>query len=127
MFLLDFLFALILGLLLTAIFTAGFRVRGPWGAWWAFLLIVVLAAWAGATWTRPIGPPLFGVNWIPLVFAGILFAVLLAAVVPSRPPRTRAEAIAQARSEEAAVAVFGIFFWVLLVSLLIAVLLGYVL
>jgi hypothetical protein len=123
----DFLFALAVGLLLTVIFAAGFRVRGPWGVWWVFLLIVFLAAWVGAVWVRPVGPPLFGVNWLPLLFMGVLFAVLLAAAIPSSPPRTRAEAVAQARAEETAVAVFGAFFWILLVGLLVAVVLGYVL
>jgi hypothetical protein len=96
-FLADSLFALAVGLLLTVIFTAGFRTRGPWGVWWAFLLVVVLSAWVGGVWVRPVGPLLFGVNWLPLLSMGILFAVLLAAVVPFASPRTRAEAVAHAR------------------------------
>jgi hypothetical protein len=125
MFFADFLFALAIGLLLTVIFGAGFRRTGPWGAWWAFLLIVFLAAWVGGVWVRPIGAPLFGVNWLPLLFMGALFALLLASVVPASPPRTRAEAVVRAETEEAVAVAFGAFFWILLVGLLVAVLLGY--
>ena len=127
MFFADLLFALAIGLLLTVIFSAGFRRTGPWGLWWVFLLIVFLAAWTGAVWVRPIGAPLFGVNWLPLVFMGVLFALLLAAIPPATPPRTRAQAVAQAETEEAVAVAFGAFFWILLVGLLVTVLLGYLL
>jgi hypothetical protein len=125
MFFADFLFALAIGLLLTALFGAAFRIRGPGAAWWTFLLIVFLAAWAGRLWVRPFGPPLFGVIWLPSLLMGVLFALVLAAVVPARPPRTRSEAIAQARAEEAAVSMIGAFFWALLIGLLVAIVLGY--
>ena len=127
MFFADFLFALAIGLLFTVVFAALFRNRGPWGLWWVFLLIVLLGAWAGGVWTTPaaIGPPLFGVYWLPLFVFGLIFALVLAAATPVTPPRTRGEAIAQAQAEEAAVAVFGIFFWVMLVGLIVAVILGY--
>jgi hypothetical protein len=126
MFIADFLFALAVGLLLTALFGAVFRTRGPGAAWWTFLLIVFLAAWAGGLWVRPFGPPLFGVTWLPFLLMGLFFALLLAAAIPVRPPRTRAEAIAQARAEEATVTAIGVFFWILLIGLLVSILLGYV-
>ena len=60
MFLVDLLFALVVALVLTAIFAAVFRTTGPWNVWWIFALVVFLAAWAGGLWL-PFGPPLFGV------------------------------------------------------------------
>jgi hypothetical protein len=46
-FFIDLLFALAVGLLLTAILSAAVGARGPWGAWWVFPLIVFPAVWAG--------------------------------------------------------------------------------
>jgi len=127
MFFVDLLFALAVALLLTAIFTAGFRNRGPWDVWWVFLLVVFLATWAGGLWFAPFGPTLFDVAWLPFLFVGLLVALLLAAAVPpARPPRTYGEAVAEARAEEAAIAAFSIFFWILLISLAVAVVLAYV-
>jgi hypothetical protein len=127
MFIADFLFALAIGLLLTVLFGLVFRTRGPGAVWWTFLLIVFLAAWAGGLWVRPFGPPLFGVTWLPFLLMGLFFAILLAAAIPARPPRTYGEAIAQTRAEEATVTVIGVFFWILLFGLLLAVVLGYAL
>jgi len=127
MFLVDLLFALAVSLLLTAIFAAGFRNRGPWDAWWVFLLVVFLGTWAGGLWLAPFGPTLFDVAWLPFLFIGLLFTFLLAAAVPAaRPPRTRGEVIAEARAEEAAITTFSVFFWVLLVGLVVAIVLAYV-
>jgi hypothetical protein len=127
MFFADLLLALAVALLLTAIFSAGFRNRGPWGAWWIFLLVVFLATWAGGLWLVPFGPTVFDVAWLPFLFVGLIAALLLAAAVPpARPPRTYGEAVAEARAEEAAVAAFSIFFWVLLVGLAVAVIVSYV-
>jgi len=127
MFLVDLLVALAIALLLTAIFTAGFRNRGPWDVWWVFLLVVFLGAWAGGLWLAPFGPTLFDVAWLPFLFVGFIVALMLAAAVPpARPPRTYGEAVAEARAEEAAVATFSIFLWVLLIGLAVAILIAYV-
>jgi hypothetical protein len=126
MFFVDLLLALAVGLLLTAIFSLGLRNRGPWDLWWVFLLVVFLAAWAGSVWMTPVGPPLFGVYWLSPLLVGLMIALLLAAATPQRSPRTRAEAIAQARAEEETALAFTIFFWILLIGLVIAVLLAYV-
>jgi hypothetical protein len=126
MFLVDLLLALAVALLLTAIFAGGFRNRGPWDAWWVFLLVVFLATWAGGLWFAPFGPTVFEVAWLPFLFVGLIVALLLAAVVPpARPPRTYGEAIAEARAEEATVAAFSAFFWILLIGLAVAVVLAY--
>lgn len=125
MFFADFLFALAIGLLLTALFGTLFRTHGPGAAWWTFLLIVFLAAWVGGLWIRPFGPPLFGVVWLPFLLMGLFFALLLAAAIPARPPRTPGEAISQARTKEATATVLGVFFWVLLIGLVVAIVVGY--
>jgi len=128
MFFVDLLLALVVALVLSAIFSAAFRIRGPWGIWWIFLLVIFLATWAGGVWLTPFGPTLFDVAWLPFLFVGLIFTLILAAVVPpARPPRTYSEAVAEVRAEEAAVAAFSIFFWIMLISLIIVIVLGYVL
>jgi len=128
MFFLDMVFALVIALLFTAIFTAGFRSRGPWGAWWVFLLVLFLATWAGGIWITPFGPPMFGVYWLPFVFVGLVFALLLTATVPAETRRLRpyTEETAEMVAEETAIAAIGTVFWVLLVGLILVTILWYV-
>jgi len=126
MFFIDLLVALVVALLMTAIFVAGFRSRGPWGVWWVFLLVVFMAAWAGGAWITPFGPTLFDAYWLPVLVAGFFFALLLVAAAPPAPPRTRAETIAEARAEEETAVVFGVFLWVLLIGLALTIVLAYV-
>jgi hypothetical protein len=125
MFFVDFSFALVVGLLLTALFAAIFDARGPWDIWWAFLLIVFLAAWVGGVWVTPFGPTLFEVAWLPFLFVGLIFALLMAAIPPTRP-RTYGKAVAEARAEETAVTVLSIFFWLLIVLMVIALIVAYI-
>jgi hypothetical protein len=129
MFLLDFLFAFVIGLFLVLLFSALFRNRTPWGSFWLFLLIVVLITWAGGIWVDPFGPTLFEVAWLPFLLIGVFVIILLAATVPARPPATRVEAIEQAREAEAAGSVLAgltIFFWIVIVFSLVAILLAYI-
>jgi hypothetical protein len=125
MFFADFLFALVIGLLLTMVFVALFDTRGPWDIWWIFLLLVFMAAWAGGVWITPFGPTLFEVAWLPFLFVGLIFALLLAAIPPVRP-RTYGEAVAEARAEEAAATALGVFFWVLIVVMFITIIAAYI-
>jgi hypothetical protein len=125
MFFVDFLFAMVIGLLLTTLFAAIFDTRGPWDIWWVFLLLVFLAAWVGGVWITPFGPTLFEVAWLPFLFMGLIFALLLAAIPPARP-RTYGEAVAEARAEEAAAMALSVFFWALIFVMFIAVIVAYV-
>jgi len=125
MFFVDLLVALAVGLLLTVIFGALFRNQGPWGIWWVFLILIFLVAWAGGVWVRPFGPVWFDVAWLPFLFVGLFFALLLAAI-PPLPRRTYGETVVEAQAEDAVIAAFSVFFWVLLIGLLVAIVLAYV-
>ncbi len=131
MFLLDLLFAIVIGLLLVLLFSAPFRGRMPLGSFWLFLLIVFLVTWAGGLWIEPFGPTLFNVAWAPFLIVGVFVTLLLlAAAVPANPPRTPGEAVEQAREAEAAGAVLAgltAFFWIFIVVSLIAIVLAYIL
>ena len=102
MFLIDLLFALMMALALTGIFTATVKRRGPWELWWGFLLVIFLGIWAGGLWFNPVivGPAWLTISWLPALLIGIFLAILLAATTPSQPPRTRREQIAQEQAEE---------------------------
>jgi hypothetical protein len=85
----NFLFAIIVALTLTALFYFIIRRSGLWGNVFLFFLIVFLGAWAGGLWLRPIGPPINGFYWINYLITGFLLALLLAAIGSSDSSRER--------------------------------------
>lgn len=125
---------ILVAILISALFYYGFNARGPWGSFWTFLLALLLIVWAASIWVRPLGPVYWGVAWIPLIFIGFIFALLLAAV-PTYDTRTRTEARAdipadeaelEARSEaDAAAVAVGWIFWTFIIILLVAIIIGY--
>jgi hypothetical protein len=126
MFWAEFLFIVAIALLLTALFAGGLRRAGPWEGWWWFFLVVLLGGWVAALWAEPVGPPMWGVAWLPILWLALLFALLLAAAAPPRPPAgtppPRSED--EAAAATAMVALSG-FFWVLVIGMAIAILVGY--
>ncbi len=150
MFWLDLLVAFIIAIILAVIF-GGLGRYGPWrGIVW-FFLIVLLAAWVGGVWAQPIGPPVYGVYWLPFLWIGLLIALLLAAASPRRPappplppppagqppppppagqppPPPPERANPPSREEpvtSVAAATFGFFFWILLIGFVIALFVHY--
>ena len=135
MFLIDLFVALVIGLILTLIFWPRFRTSGPWADWaglagflWFFIL-VFLASWLGGVWISPVGPRLWGIYLFPFLMMGLLFALLLAATAPVRPPHARRETLAQAREEptvdQDTFVVLNLFYWVLLIALVVSILAHY--
>lgn len=144
---LEVLLILIIALVIGAIFYYGLGRRGPYGAFWAFLLILFLAGLAGRFWITPAGPVIWGFAWLPMIFWIFIIALLIGAATPTRDeeidPSTdqerivsrsdatrsaRDRRIAEDRVEGAgAVAVFGIFFWILLLLLIMAIIAGWLL
>ncbi len=126
MFLMEALFALVMALVFTAVFALGFQRRGPWPNVLTFFLIVFLAAWAGSLWLSPAGPVFLGIYWLPIIMVALLFALLLSAMVPPRPPTQKVETISQVKQEERAVRrAYNVFFWTLLIGFLAIIVLGY--
>lgn len=120
------LFGLIIAAILSAVFGVGFRRYGPWEGFVSFFLVLLLAAWAGALWMQPFGPPLLGFYWLPVFALTLLIAVLLASTTPSsryRPPSERPAG--GAAQETAAERGLDAFFWVVLGLLLVMILTGY--
>lgn len=125
MLLAEMIFAMVVALLLTIIYAVGFRKQARnWGIL-AFFAIVFLSSWAGGVWMEPVGPALGGIYWLPFLIVGLMAALLLAASVPTRPPRTRGEALREADSRKEVQSTFGMLAWALLFALVLAVVAHY--
>jgi hypothetical protein len=109
--------ALVMALVLSAIFALGFRRTGPWASVPLFFLIIFLASWAGGIWLAPVGPPLWGTYWLPFLMVGLVFALLLAAIPPTKNEKSTVELINQekrARERRKAFLALGVSLWILL-------------
>lgn len=123
------LVALFFALLFTFIFAAGFRRRGPWASLVLFFVVIFLATWAGGIWLHPIGLPVWGVHWMAFLFVGLVISLVLAAAVPSRQEAPSIELVdpEQERADRrAALGALGVFFWVLIIALIVAIIARYV-
>ncbi len=129
----DILVALIVALFLSLLFAILTpRDKKKTGIFWIFL-ILFLATWAGGIWVQPFGPTLWGLHWLTFLVVGILVALFIALSTPGRAPRGQHETIdmleRMEREEELETATYitlGIFFWVLLTLLVIAVFVKYI-
>lgn len=127
MFWIDILVVLGLALIFSILLTHGLRWRHPVredaGAAMAFLFIVfALILWTVLLWGPPVGPVWAGQSWVGVLLAGLFLALLLAAAVPpqralQKPPKP----LDEAEAEKEITAVFGCFFWVLLLLLVTAI------
>lgn len=138
---------LLIAIVIGAIFYYGLGRRGPWGAFWVFLLVLILAAWAGRYWITPAGPILWGYAWLPLFFWVFMIALLIGIASPteeeriettgtdqeriiSRQDKKRAAADRESRvratdpEASGAAAAFGIFFWLLMLIFIAAIITG---
>lgn len=119
--------ALLIALFFTLVSVILFRRKGPWGTAWTFFLIMFLALWTVSLYVRTAGPLYWGIAWLPLMFAGLLLATLMLAIVPviqndellretdsgrPRPPRPVSYTPP------------GKLFWILIALLITAILLG---
>ena len=132
MILVDLLIALAVASLLAAVVFLLLRTTGPWASFPLLFLALFLATWAGGIWLAPIGRPVGGVYWLSFLMAGIVFALLLSAVVPPERPEmeestiellTETEKKARERKNRLAV---GLLFWLFAGVLSAAILLRYV-
>jgi len=117
-----FVVAMVLSLLLAAAF--GWRWPGKYGPLSSLLMLFIVlffVSWAGGIWVEPFGPAIWDIYWLPFLMVGIIFSLLILALIPFRKPRTVKEAERQAeiRAEARAATetVLSIFFWVLMIAL----------
>ena len=114
-----------LALIISAIFSFGFRRRGPWGNYWVYFIILFLAIWATDIWLRPAGPRLGDIYWFPPLTVGIMLALILAAASPPAEKRTaREEKTHPPGNTDSGYIALGLFFWIFLILLVAGVILG---
>lgn len=124
----EFIIIFFIALLIASIFYYGLKRRGPWGAFWVFLLILFLATWAGRLWITPAGPLIWGFAWLPIVFFVLIIAIAVG-TAPTRydervidyEPDTKTEI---PEGQKRAAAVFGVFFWLLFLIFTVAIVVG---
>ena len=126
----------IIGAIITAVVVAILfyfilKIKGPWSNFWTFFLLLFLSIWAASLWVSPMGPMYWGVAWVPLIFIGIIAALLLAAI-PIRSEPKNGEFSNDATEEGLRRKNYGIgtatlsgVFWMFMVILMIAVVIGY--
>lgn len=124
MFFTHLLLALVIALLFTAIFPIGMRGYRGVHAFLIFFLLLFFAVWAGGIWLTPVG---YGYPWLIFLLVGLFIALLIAAVLPPAvPPAHRTGGEPQPSPVEIATFVtINAFFWLFLVGLLIAIIVGY--
>ncbi len=129
----EFFVSLVMAVCLTCLYILLTRGDGRrTGLIWLFL-ILFLATWAGGIWIRPFGPTLWGVHWLTFVLAGLFIFLFFIITAPRKAPRGRRDTLdmlerieREKEMEKAAYITLGIFFWILLFVLLIAIILHYV-
>jgi hypothetical protein len=110
-------------------------MRGPWGSLWSLFLFLFLALWVIGLYINPIGPVYWGISWVPIIFAGILFAILFIAIAPTVNDSTtlrdkQGKVIepdsmdTRMKTREHAYAATGSFFWVLMALFVMAIIFG---
>ncbi len=126
----EFIVVVVLAILVATIFFYGFKSRGAAKAFWILLFILFLAGWAGRLWINPAGPVLWGYAWLPVFFFVFIIALLIALASPgdsqkaARNTRLRESQTGVTEPEEEAGAAFGILFWVLILFLFTAIVVG---
>lgn len=116
-----------IALLIGALFFYGFKTRTPWGAFWIFLMFLFLAALVGRFWITPVGPVTYGVAWLPIVFFVFMIALIIAATAPVQDRRTTEKVVEPDITKpdaKGAIAAFGLFFWLMLLFFIIAIIAG---
>lgn len=116
--------SLLMALVITVFFSGVLKHKGPWGAIWLVFITIFLSSWAGYLWINPFGPMVLGVSVAPIFVVGMIFAFILAAVTVPRRKTVKDLTIKEEVPEDTTVAI-GIFFWIVLILLIIAIAIGY--
>ena len=121
---LGVLLIVLIAIIVGSMFFYIFKSPGPWGTYWSFLLILILAGLAGSFWINPAGPVFWGVAWMTVLFVVFVFALLLAAASPVSRKKTVDRSSSRPSPDEAGAIAIGSFFWILMSVLLILALWG---
>jgi hypothetical protein len=116
--------ALVISAFLTIISVFLLRKKGPWGSAWTLFLVVFLGLWAVSIYLAPVGPTYQGVAWAPLLIAGVLLTLLLIASMPGANEWRDESMEAERSPNKVTPPKASRLFWILIVLLAIAVMIG---
>ncbi len=122
-FFVEFSLALVISLLITALFAIVLRRSGGWPFLLLFFLIL-LGTWAGGIWITPSGPILWTVYWVPYLIAGLVFALLLTLVILPQNYRIsirKTKRLVDMNEDNEVEMVLGAFFWILILVLIVSI------
>jgi hypothetical protein len=127
MFITELIIVFVTALLLTLIFGIGFRGQGLGLGLLFFFIVLFFVTWAGGLWLAPIGPLWWGVPWLSFLVVGLVVALLMAGFVPDNRPRRRIHRVGSenAPTKINTIIAIDMFFWILIVGLLIAIISGH--
>jgi len=126
---LDLVMLIGLAVVLSSALTWGFGWRHParreeTGISVAFLfLILFFAMWAGQGWTVPWVPAGYQAPWLSFLIIGLFISLLILVLAePSSGATPPAESQEEITEPGKPAAVFGFFFWIMIIALLITAL-----
>lgn len=125
----HFVMALIVAVLLTLAFAAVSGTRRPRGGTLTFLLVILLASWAGGIWISPFGPILWGATWLPFLLSGLIVALIFAAAGRPAKEESTVELVDPERRRKELKStriLLNAFLYALLIILLVSIALRYV-
>ena len=130
MFFVDLMFALVLAMVLSLFVPGAFGWRRPgqevlWDNMVFVFILIFLISWTGGAWLPQFGPVWSGGYWFPFLLTALFAVMLLFAVVPPQASRTQRRAIEQTEPEITTKKSPGVFFWVLVIGLSIAIAIHY--
>lgn len=114
----EIIAALVFAILIGLLFSLVFRIKGPWGRLWSFILVLFLIIWASELWIEPLGPTLYDIAWLPLLIVGMASALLLAAVSPRLPRKNTPP------DQPPTYYGTGIFYWIFVFTIIILIIAG---
>lgn len=121
------LYLISLAAIITFVFTKLLRVRGPWGSFWTFFSVIILAILAADLWIEPVGPYYGDIYWLPPLIVGLIIAILLAATSPpAKPIKKLKEPLNELVEQQSKAIALGTFFWFLLILMLLLVVFGFI-
>lgn len=125
----DLMILIGMALILSSALTWGFGWRHParrddTGLSLVFLFILLFfVMWAGQSWTAPWLPTAYQVSWVSFLIIGLFISLLVLTLAePSPPRRPPIESQEETGKPGKPASVFGFFFWVMIIALLITAL-----
>ena len=136
----DLIFALLIALLLASLLVGAIGWRHPrhGGAGVGLLFLFILffvVVWGAGVWAPAWGPAMWGGYWMPFLVVGAMVALIVLAIgsaaAPPRPPIEDRAVDERPEEREGDVvatglaAVFGVFFWILIIAAVVIIIVRY--